>query len=185
MLTFLAIAIAGAVIIVGGAIFGGHDHDGGDHSFDHDHSHDGHDADHGHNMPTVSIFSAKVLGTFIMGFGGGGFLASYNGMNTTWSSLVGIGVGLGLGLFMYGIMRVLYSSQADSLIYTKEAVGKEGIARSNITENGVGEVEINYGDISKTYLARSNGAIAIMRGTKIRVAEYHGSELVVEPVVNQ
>ena len=62
MLIFLAIMTAGLIILIGGFLFG-HDHDA-DHG---DHGHDGgHDSE-----PAVSIFSTKVIGTFIMGFGGG------------------------------------------------------------------------------------------------------------------
>jgi len=50
----------------------GHDHDAG-------HADSGHDAGHD-SEPAVSIFSTfstKVIGTFIMGFGGGGAIAQY------------------------------------------------------------------------------------------------------------
>ena len=185
MLTFFAITVAGILLVAGGALFG-HDHDHDGHGFDHgaDHGadHGSHDADHG-NMPTVSIFSTKVVGTFVMGFGAAGFLATYNRMDTDVASLIGVGTGFLLGLSMYGVMRVLYSQQGDSLIYTNQAVGKIGIVTSAIEPGALGKVDVGFGDISQTYLARAqNPEDAIARGSRVRVAEYHGSELVVERV---
>jgi hypothetical protein len=64
MFVFIAIAAAGFILLLGGSVFG-HDHD---HDAHVDHEHDGEGADE----PTVSIFSIKVLATFVMGFGAGG-----------------------------------------------------------------------------------------------------------------
>ena len=70
MLVFLTLALAGFVLLVFGWIFG-HDHDFG-HDFSHDFGHDmGHDVD---QEGTISIFSLRVLATFVMGFGAAGFV---------------------------------------------------------------------------------------------------------------
>ena len=187
MLIFLAITAAGAILLVGGSLFGDHDHDHDSFDHDHDHGGDGHghegDHDYGHNMPTVSIFSTKVIATFIMGFGAAGFLAKYYRADNIVASLVGLGCGVLLSLIMFAVMRVLYAGQADSLIYTKDAVGKTALVTFAIDPGDIGKVEVNFGDISKTYLARGNNSQDhFPKGTKVRVAEYHGSELVVERV---
>src|SRR5689334_7424425 len=112
MLIFLALAFFGFVILVGGAILG-HDHDHDVH-FDHDHDHD---ASHT-GEPTVSIFSLKVIGSFIMAFGSGGAIAKWLGYEGIKPSLIGLVAGLSLGLFMYGLLRLLYKQQSDSLVST-------------------------------------------------------------------
>jgi membrane protein implicated in regulation of membrane protease activity len=184
VLIFLAITVAGLVLLVGGSLFGD-DHDHGGH-FDHDHGGDhGHegDGDHGHNMPTVSIFSTKVIGTFIMGFGAAGFMAKFYGADNIIASLVGVGSGILISLLMFGVMKILYSQQSDSLIYTKETIGRTAVVTIAIDAGHPGKVEVTFGDVSQTYLARARDPQATFaRGVKVRVAEHHGSELVVENV---
>ena len=91
---FLALAFFGAMMLAGGAIFG-HDHEHEVH-FDHDHDHDhSHGGDHDHSdQPSVSIFSMKVMGTFIMTFGCGGAIAYWSGWGWIGSSLTGILAGV-------------------------------------------------------------------------------------------
>src|SRR2546427_6127535 len=95
MLVFLAITFLGFVLLAGGSLLG-HDHDA-----DHDHDH-GHEADQG-NEPTVSIFSFKVIGAFIMGFGAAGAIADYYGGGWGASSFSWFGKGILLRLFLYFI----------------------------------------------------------------------------------
>src|SRR5947208_7220273 len=97
-------------MLVGGALFGSHhDHDAFGHDHDHGHDHGGHDG----NEPSVSIFSFRVIGSFVMAFGVGGAIAWWSGRGWIGSSLWGLASGFGLGLFMYGILRALYSEQSD------------------------------------------------------------------------
>src|SRR2546427_10386153 len=108
MLVFLAITFLGFVLLAGGSLLG-HDHDA-----DHDHDH-GHETDQG-NEPTVSIFSFKVIGAFIMGFGAAGAIAKYYDNGWLGASLSGLATGILLGLFMYGILRGVDSTPSDSFV---------------------------------------------------------------------
>src|SRR4051794_12782490 len=99
MLIFFAIAIAGFIVVAGGAVFG-------------DHGHDVHTADHGDHDGIVSIFSPRVIGTFIMGFGAGGTIAVYGGAQTMGASFAGLGVGVVLGVVMYAITSMFYAQQS-------------------------------------------------------------------------
>jgi hypothetical protein len=138
VLVFLAITFLGFVLLTGGAVLG-HDHD-----TDHDHDHSGHEADQG-NEPTVSIFSFKVIGAFIMGFGAAGAISNYYGNGWLASSLSGLATGVVLGLFMYGILRMVYSQQSDSLVSTDQTLGKSGLVTVGIDSNSVGQVSIAIG----------------------------------------
>src|ERR1700689_5207509 len=130
MLIFLAIMLAGLIILIGGFFFG-HDHDA-------EHADHGHDAGHD-SEPTVSIFSTKVIGTFIMGFGGGGAIAQYAWDQMVRSSFAGLGTGLVMGAFMYLIMRLMYGQQSTSLIETSTMVGRTGTVATAIVAHSVGQ----------------------------------------------
>lgn len=177
MITFVALVFLGFVILAGGAIFG-HDHDHDAH-FDHDHDHDhgdGHSGD-----PAVSIFSLKVIGSFIMSFGVGGAIASWNEWGWISSSLVGLASGGALAALMYGILRLLYKQQSDSLVSTTEAIGKTGVVTVEIGENTVGTVDVMVAGQYRNYLARTSRG-EILKGREVRVVRTNGSELVVEPL---
>jgi membrane-bound ClpP family serine protease len=176
VLIFLAIMIAGLVILLGGSLFG-HDHDG-DHP-DHGSGHDtGHD-----NDATVSIFSTKVVGTFIMGFGGGGAIAQYAwGEQLVRSSLTGLGVGVLMGAFMYLVMRLMYGQQSTSLVDTSSIVGRTGTVTTAIGSNAVGQVVVVVGHQTFTYLARSSGEKEIAKGKAVKVIASSGSDIVVDLV---
>jgi membrane-bound ClpP family serine protease len=172
---FLAIMIAGLVILVGGSLFG-HDHDGEhpDHGSGHDGGHD--------NEATVSIFSTKVVGTFIMGFGGGGAIAQYAWGELVRSSFTGLGVGVLMGAFMYLVMRLMYGQQSTSLVETSSIVGRTGTVTTAIGSNAVGQVVVTVGDQTFTYLARSSGEKEIAKGKTVKVVASSGSDIVVDLV---
>lgn len=177
MLTFLALTFLGFVILVGGALFG-HDHDHDGH-FDHDQSHD---SDGHSGEPTVSIFSMKVMGAFIMTFGAGGAIAYWNDYGWVYSSLIGIATGFSFGGIMYLLLRVMYSQQSNSLVSTEQAVGKTGIVSVEVGETSVGSVEIMLAGQSRDYLARSSAGVKIPKGSEVKVVRTSGSEVVVEAV---
>jgi membrane-bound ClpP family serine protease len=175
MLIFVCITVAGFILLVGGSIFG-HDHDV-------DHDHDGH-FDHGHDgghdaEPSVSMFSVKVIGSFIMGFGAGGAIAAFYGAGPLTASFIGLAVGFLIGLLMYWVMRLIYSQQSTSIVNTDAAVGETGTVTVAIGRNGTGEVAINLRGQHRNFLARSADTNAIARGRQVRVVRTTGSELVV------
>jgi membrane-bound ClpP family serine protease len=175
MLIFVCITVAGFILLVGGSLFG-HDHDG-------DHDHGGH-LDHGHDVghdlePTVSIFSVKVIGSFIMGFGAGGAIAAFYGAGPLTASFIGLAVGVLIGLLMYGIMRLIYGQQSTSIVNTDAAVGEIGTVTVAIGRNGTGEVAINLRGQHRNFLAQSADANAIARGRQVKVVRTTGSQLIV------
>lgn len=176
MLIFLAIMLGGIVILIGGSIFG-HDHDS-----DVDHDVDG-DADHDHGEATVSLFSPKVIGTFIMGFGASGGIAKFYHMDNVGASLIGVGSGIVLGLLMYFAMRLMYSQQGWTTVKNSQAVGQTGMVIVSIDPGEVGQVKVNLGEQSETFFARSaDPSRPIPRGASVRVKDEKGGELLVETV---
>jgi membrane-bound ClpP family serine protease len=177
---FVAIMIAGVIVLVGGSLFG-HDHDGGfDHDHDHDHSHDA----GGGNEPAVSIFSTKVIGTFVMGFGAGGAIAEYLWGNVVRSSLAGLLVGAVMAVIMYAAMKVLYSQQSTSLVETGSLIGSPAMVVTEIDANSIGQVTVRTGIEAPTYLARATAGKHFAKGTTVVVVATNGAEVVVDDVKN-
>jgi len=178
MLIFVCITAAGFILLVGGSFFG-HDHDVDHDPGGHfDHGHDaGHDAE-----PTVSIFSTKVIGSFLMGFGAGGAIAAFYGAGPLTASLIGLGVGFLISLLMYWVMRLIYSQQSTSIVTTDTAVGEIGAVTIAIGRNGTGEVAITLRGQHRSFLARSADTNAIAKGRRVQVVHTTGSQLVVREV---
>jgi membrane-bound ClpP family serine protease len=173
---FLAIMIAGVIVMVGGSLFG-HDHDAG---VDHDHDH-GHEAGSG-NEATVSVFSTKVLGTFVMGFGAGGAIAQHYWDNLFRSSLAGILVGAFMAAIMYVSMKLLYSQQSTSLVDTGSLIGSQAMVITDIDANSIGQVTIRTGVEAPTYLARATAGKHFAKGTTVVVVQTSGAQVIVDEV---
>ncbi len=177
MLVFVSLAVVGMLGLIGSHIFGGGDHD---HDVHLDHDHGG--ADHGEvsDEPTVSIFSIKVISTFVMAFGAGGAIARHLDVSYEIASLVGVGVGILAGALMYGIMRLLYSQQSTSILNPDTCVGQSGTVNTSIPEGGMGEVAVLIKGQSQIYLAHSKNGNAIQKGSLVTVKDVVGGKLYVE-----
>jgi membrane protein implicated in regulation of membrane protease activity len=176
MLVFIAIAVAAFILVTSSFLFGG-DHDG-DH--DHDHDHGGHELDAGGAEPTISVFSTKVLGTLLMGFGAAGAIASVYGFNHLNASLIGLVCGASLAGLMYLVLGVFYKQQASSLISTSSTVGAAGTVTVSIGGDAPGEVGLTVDGQYLTYSASSNSGSVIPKGQRVRVVRTMGSHLIVE-----
>jgi membrane protein implicated in regulation of membrane protease activity len=178
MLIFVGVTVAGFILLVGGSIFG-HDHDV-------DHDHGGHiDHDAGNAEPAVSMFSVKVIGSFIMGFGAGGAIAAYYGIGSLPASFIGLAVGFLMGLLMYWVMRLIYGQQATSVVNTSTAVGEIGTVTVPIGRNGTGEVALTLHGQHRSFLATSADTNAIPKGRQVTVVHTTGSQLVVRLLVEE
>jgi len=177
MLIFIAIAFAGFIIVSGGFFFGHDvDHDAdGDASADHE---IGQDA-----TGTISIFSTRVLFTFIMGFGAGGAIARYCDASYPVSSLCGVGTGLLLAALMYGILLLFVRQQANSIVTTGSVIGSTGNVTVPIEKDQVGEIGVAIAGQYHNYTAVSRAGTAIPKGRTVKVVGSSGDKLVVEEVV--
>lgn len=176
MLTFVGIALAGFILVAGGFLLG-HDHDLG-HDVGGDVSHDIHPESEG----TISIFSTKVLGTFVMGFGAAGAIGQVYKLDYTQSSLVGLGSGVVLGAIMYVILLLFVREQSSSLIASETVIGCIGVVTTSIDSNAVGEVGVSAEGEYRNYSARATGAQRIEKGRRVRVVRMSGGVLFVEEV---
>ncbi len=174
MLIFVALAIAGFLVLVSSFIFGHDaDHDaepGADHDSDHD------------TDGTISFFSTKVITTLIMCFGAAGAIARHHELSVLLSSMIGLGSGICLSLLMWGLLKVLYKQQGSSIVPTEAALGLTGRLLTSIDGTGLGEVGLTIRGDYKTYSARSANGKSIKKGLNVRVVQTSGPELIVETV---
>ena len=120
MLIYAAIGLFGLafllVMLFVGEVFGG-DHDihvgdiGGDHG---DVSHEG----------GPSIFSARIMASFLTAFGAGGVLGRYLDLSHPAASGVGVVAGIVLASAVYQFAHLLYSQQASSEVRMSGLVGQ-------------------------------------------------------------
>lgn len=175
MLVFLAIAFVGFIFVAGAVIFG---HGDVDHSVDHALDHGGADSANG----TISIFSTRVIATFVMGFGAAGAIARISDASYVVSSLIGVGSGVVLAALMYAILFVLIKEQATSLIATEDVVGATGQVTVPIQDGHVGEVGVSFRGQYKAYAAVAEGRVSIPKERTVRVTGLSGQNLVVKEV---
>jgi membrane protein implicated in regulation of membrane protease activity len=178
MVIFATIAVA-AFIVVAGAFLLGHDHDL-DHDFDHDFDHD---VAHGGSPDTggvVSIFSTRVVFTFIMGFGAAGAIANSYGASYPVASLIGVAAGMVLGALMYGIMLLFVEQQASSIIPTNSLLGCTGTVTVPIDKDSLGEIGVSVAGEYRTFAARLQGPGTVPKGHTVRIVGLTGSILTVE-----
>jgi membrane protein implicated in regulation of membrane protease activity len=176
MLIFTAIAIAAFIIVAGSFLFG-HDVE---HDVDHDHGDVGHDTDSGGGEPTISVFSVKVMGTLLMGFGAAGAIAKHYTLDYVPASLIGLLCGVVLGGLMYLVLEVFYKQQASSLVPTGAALGCTGTVTVSIGPGALGEVGITIQDQYTTCLASAQDGQPIPKGQTVRVVKTMGSQVVVQ-----
>lgn len=172
MIIFTSIALAGFILLAGSFLFGQDTeigHDGGDLA----------DVDHG-DSPTISIFSMKILGTLIMGFGAAAAIAANYGAGYLLASVIGVGSGVLLAFLMYLLIKLIYNQQSSSLVPTRAAVGCTASVTVSIGEDTPGEVGLYLDGAYRTFSASSSDGKPVNKGENVLVLNNVGSHLLVE-----
>lgn len=145
-----------------------------------DHEIGGHDVsvEHG-DIGGPSIFSARIMASFITAFGVGGVVARYYGLSHPAASGVGIVTGAVLAGVVYQFAKVLYSQQASSEVHMPALVGQGAEVTVAIPEGGLGQVTVNYGGERMEHLARSEDGRAVPRGAHVVIRGLGGDSVVV------
>lgn len=181
MLIYAAIGAFGflflLVMLFVGEVFGG-DHDlhvgdiGGDHG---DVGHEG----------GPSIFSARVMASFLTAFGVGGVIARYYDLPHPAAAGCGVVSGVVMSSVVYQFAKILYSQQASSEVRMVRLVGKTAEVTVGIPQGGRGQVTLEYGGERTTQIARSHDGGAILPGTEVVVTALRGDSIIVERVGTQ
>jgi membrane protein implicated in regulation of membrane protease activity len=175
MLIYAGIAVFGflflVVMLFVGEVFGA-DHDVG-----------GHDVhfEHGDVGGGPSIFSARIMASFITAFGVGGVVARYYGLSHPAASGVGIVTGIVLAGVVYQFAKILYSQQASSEVRMPALIGRNAEVSVAIPNGGVGQVTVSFGGERSEHLARSEDGRAVARGALVVIRGLGGDSVVVAP----
>jgi hypothetical protein len=179
MLIYAAIAAFGLlfllVMLVGGDIFGG------DHDIGHDFGHDAGIGDHG----GPSIFSVRIMASFLTAFGVGGVLARYNGLSHVMSSGVGLIAGVVMSAIVFQFAKLLYSQQASSELRMQTLVGTSAEVSVGIPAGGVGQISLNVGGQRSEHVARAADGRALPRGAVVVITGLGADSVIVAPPTAQ
>ena len=180
MLIYAAIGAFGLlfllVMLFVGELFGG-DHDVG--SVD---AGDGH-ADVGHEGGP-SIFSARIMASFLTAFGAGGVVGRYLGWSHPAASGLGVVSGGLLASAVYQFAHILYSQQASSEIRMSGLLGQTAEVTVPIPGSGHGQVAIVFKGERTTQIARAADGRPIPIGSLVVVTALAGDSIVVVPAAS-
>jgi membrane protein implicated in regulation of membrane protease activity len=177
MLIYAAIALVGfaflLVMLFVGEVFGG-DHDIGDHDGGFGHV----DGDLGGGP---SVFSSRIMSSFITAFGVGGVVARYYDLPHPAASGVGILSGAVMAGLVYQFAKILYGQQASSELQMTRLVGRSAEVSVAIPADGVGQVSLSLAGERTEHLARSKDGRAVPRGAEVVITALRGDSVVVTP----
>ena len=127
-----------------------------------------------------SIFSARIMASFLTAFGVGGVVARYYGLPHPAAAGCGVVAGALMSGLVYQFAKVLYSQQASSQVLMGGLVGRTAEVTVGIPPGGLGQVTLEYGGERTTQIARSKDGAAIPPGAVVVVAAILGDSIVVE-----
>lgn len=139
-------------------------------------------ADHGEvgHEGGPSIFSARIMASFLTAFGVGGVVARYYDLPHPAAAGCGVVTGVVMSGLVYQFAKILYSQQASSDVHMGSLVGKTAQVTVGIPAGGMGQVTLEYGGERTTQIARSKDGGAIPPGTAVVVRTVLGDSVVVE-----
>jgi membrane protein implicated in regulation of membrane protease activity len=179
MWIYLAIALFGVILLVSMLLVG--DLFGGDHELSHEMV-AGHDVDHGGGP---SVFSTRIMASFLTAFGVGGVVGRYYGFSHPTSSGIGVVFGLVMSSAVYQFAKMLYSQQASSELHMSGLVGKTAEVSIAIPADGVGQIVVAAGGERTEHIARAADRKPIARGVSVVIAAIGGDSLTVVPAGSQ
>jgi membrane protein implicated in regulation of membrane protease activity len=177
MLIYAVIGIVGFLLLLGmlltGEVFGG-DHEVSAHDLTVDHG----DIDAG----GPSLFSVRIMSSFLTAFGVGGVVARYYGLPHPAASGIGVAAGIVMAGAVYQFAKILYSQQASSELRMTTLVGKVAEVSVGIPAGGVGQIALTVGGERSEHIARAASGAAVARGTEVVITALRGDSVVVSPV---
>jgi membrane protein implicated in regulation of membrane protease activity len=159
------------IMLFVGELFGG-DHEFGAHDVPGNHV----EADHGGGP---SIFSARIMASFVTAFGVGGVVGRYYRLSHPASSGVGVVSGVALSSIVYQFARFLYSQQASSEVRMSSLVGRFAEVSVAIPAGGVGQIALTAGGERSEHVARSADGRPLTRGAEVVITGLRGDGVVV------
>jgi len=155
---------------------------GGDHEVGHDGDFS-HDGDAGHDgSDSVSLFSYRVIVTFLAAFGAAGAIARYYSCGMLLSAVIGVICGVLVALFAWWLINLAFKQQASSLVTNEDLIDKIAMVITPISGNVLGEVSVEVKGQRQSYHAKAKDGRDIPENASVKIIENHGVFLIVEPV---
>jgi membrane protein implicated in regulation of membrane protease activity len=161
------------VMLFVGDMFGT-DHEFGGHDVSVEHG----DGDHGGGP---SVFSARIMSSFLTAFGVGGVVGRYYNLSHPAASGVGVASGVVMAGIVYQFAKVLHSQQASSEVLMTSLVGRSAHVSVAIPAGGVGQIAVTFGGEHSEHIARSADDRALLRGAEVVITGLSGDSVVVAP----
>jgi membrane protein implicated in regulation of membrane protease activity len=178
MLIYAAIGTVGVLLLLGmlliGDVFGG-DHDVSGHDVA------GHDTSGHGDAGGPSVFSTRIMASFLTAFGVGGVVARYYDLSHPASAGVGVLCGIAMSGLVYQFAKLLYSQQASSELHMSQLVGTPAKVTVAIPAGGVGQIAVWARGESSEHIARSASGDAVPRGAAVVVTGLMGDSVIVAP----
>jgi membrane protein implicated in regulation of membrane protease activity len=176
MLIYAGIAAFGflvlLVMLVAGDFLGGdHEIGGGDGGLDHG------------DAGGPSLFSLRIMSSFLTAFGVGGVVARYYGLSHPAAAGVGTVAGAVMSTIVYQFARLLYSQQASSDLRMSQLVGLTAEVTVAIPDGGVGQVTLTHGGERSEHIARSGDGTVLPRGASVVITGLGGDSVTVARAV--
>jgi membrane protein implicated in regulation of membrane protease activity len=175
MLIFATIGAFGLLFLLVMLFFGG------DHDLHVGEADGGHDVSHaagGEGGP--SIFSSRIIASFISAFGFGGTIGRYLEFGYPASSAFGLVSGVVLASIVFKFAEILWSQQASSEVKMTSLVGMTAEVAIAIPEGHLGQISLSAAGERSMHIARSLDGKAIPQGTSVVIRELRGDYVVVE-----
>jgi len=173
MLIYAAIAAFGFLVLLfmllAGDFFGG----------DHDVSHDGAIGHVEGDASGPSVFSVRIMSSFVTAFGVGGIVGRFYGLSHPAASGIGVLSGLGTATIVYQFARILYSQQASSELHMNSLIGRAAEVSIAIGDDSVGQVTLTVNGQRTEHLARSSDRRGIPRGAEVTITSLSGDSVIV------
>lgn len=150
---------------------------GGDHEVHVETDVGGADIDHGAGP---SVFSGRIIASFLTAFGVGGVIARYYGLSHPVSSGLGFVAGVVMAAIVYEFAKLLYSQQASSEVRMTSLIGQTGEVTIGIPEGGVGQVTLTVGGERSVHIARQADGRGIPPGAGVVITALRGDSVVVQ-----
>jgi membrane protein implicated in regulation of membrane protease activity len=144
-----------------------------------DHDLAGHDVALDHDAGGPSVFSARIMASFVTAFGVGGVVARYYDLPHPAASGIGVVCGALMASAVYQFARFLHSQQASSEVRMASLVGRSAEVVVAIPDGGVGQVTLTIGGERSDHIARSADGRAIARGSDVTITGLRGDLVVV------
>lgn len=122
-----------------------------------------------------SIFSLRVLATFLLAFGMAGLICISNGIGLSGQIMSGLGAGLVMAALYFIVMKLMYKMQGDSSVSSYSVIGKVGVVTTPTTESGLLQVKVD----NIEYMAREADKGILEKNELIKVVSSSGGSLIV------